>query len=238
MYPCRERKWMNEHAVSAIAAFMCVFCVSPLVVAQTTGTEDTGWRRTGWSYGAGAGVGTGPFATDSGPWVDVFGVVEAPLSHLFYFRGEPGLTSGWMSDSASMYIQADPSIPVKNEETFHAYGFMGRALVGVDFTDWATLRLGGVGGYLAGSFESTVCPSESYSRGQYGLLAQIGVRLGASRRFELAVQGESLAKFANPRCRPQRVWIVFERSYTYLRTTEPSRGSLAFLSARLSYVWY
>ncbi len=235
---CCQHTRINEHVGAAIAAFLVVFSISLPSAAQPAAREDTTWRRTGWNYGVGAGVGFGPFATDSGPWADVFGVVEAPLSRLFYVRGEPGFTSGWMSDSDWMYLEQDPSIPVKNEETFHAYGVMGRALVGFDFTDWATLRLGAVGGYLAGSFESTVCPSESYSRGQYGLLAQVGVRLGASRRFEVAVQGESLAEFANPRCRPQRVWTAFERSYTYLRTTEPSRGSLAFLSARLSYVWY
>lgn len=228
-----KRTWISPNTVVATIACVSTISAASPAFAQNADTEGSGWRRSGWNFGVGVGFGTGPFATDSGPWVDGFGVAEAPLSRLLYFRAEPGLTSGWMSDSEWMYIDQDPSVGVKNDETFHAYGFMGRGLIGIDFTDWATFRLGGVGGYLAGSFESTVCPSESYSRGQYGLVAQLGARLG---RFEVAVQGESLTKFANPRCRPQLIWTALERRYVI--TTEPSRGSLAFLSGRVSYVWY
>lgn len=226
--PCRA-------TLPALAALAFTLLPASTALAQE-GTDERPSVPPSWVFGAGVGLGWGPFATDSGPWLDAFAVAEAPLSDLFHFRVEPGLTSGWMSDSGFTYLYTDAGDyeSFANDETFDAYGVMARAMLGLDFTDWATLRLGGTGGYLLGSFDSSLCPSESYSRGQYGLLAQLGVRLGSSRRLEAAVQGEALADFANPRCRP---YLETPTSRQHVIETEPSRGSLGFLSARISYVW-
>ena len=214
----------------AVLAATAAIVATSVATAQETEPEPSSWHRRGWSYGAGVGAAWGPFATDSGPWLDAFAVLEAPLSTSFYFRAEPGLTSGWTSDSDHYYYAQDTRVDI--EETFHAYGVMVRALLGYDFTNWATLRLGGVGGYLRGTLESNVCPSESYARAQYGLLAQVGVRI---QRFEVAIQGESLSDFANPRCRPNQGTSLFGEADSAI---VPSHGALAFLGSRISYVWY
>ena len=230
---------------AVLLAFSASVLCSGSLYAQSPEEAAHAWQRSRVNLGAGVGLGWGPFATDSGPWLEAFGVVEAPVWRRFYLRGEPALAAGWLSSSQFLQRGFDSatnsSLISKNDESLHVYGVLGRGLLGVDLTDWVTVRLGGVGGYLAGQFESSVCPNESYGRGQYGGTIQAAVRVGARRRVELAVQGEVLGKFANPRCRPiPDPSLPLQQRYTsvYLSVNEPSRGSLAFLSAKLSYVWF
>lgn len=190
------------------------------------------------SFGAGVGVGWGPFATDSGPWVDVFGIVDTRLYRGLYLRLEPGLAAGRLSDERLENLGSEI---VQSKESLDVYGVMARGLVGYDLADWFTLRLGVVGGYLAGSFESSVCPDESYSRGQYGLTTHAAVRLGERRNLEVGIQAEALAKFANPRCRPrvdETLPIESRFQGPYVLANEPSARSLGFLSLRVGYIWF
>jgi hypothetical protein len=128
----------------------------------------------------------------------------------------------------------------KNDEKFRVYGFVSRLMLGIDAVTWLTFRVGAVGGYLAGHYQSTVCPSESYGRGQYGMTSQVALRGGDDHRLEIAVQGEFLAKFANPRCRSHPDYsLPVDTRYTSPQVveTQPSRGALAFLGLRASYLF-
>jgi hypothetical protein len=143
---------------------------------------------------SGVALGFASFKGDGGPWLEVFLGHDFRLGKRFVLRLEGSfLYSSYSHDSSYQEINGTEVIDVESVDDAWTVGGHLRPLITYEFSRAWAARVGVLLGFASVSMTSDHCSDFSLSNPYHGLSAGPLLRLGAERRFELALDVDFMA---------------------------------------------
>lgn len=160
-----------------------------------------GWLDVTLRTGPQLGLLHGPFAGDSGPWLNAGAAFEVGSSGSIHLHVEPNFVIGRVSrslDESTGSLTAETRTVTVDESTSYV-GTLTRLQAGAG---WGGLvvRAGPALGYAAGSYQADACGERSYGQPLFGASGTAAYRFGGARQLELGFLIDLIA-VEYPQCR-------------------------------------